>query len=133
MANLGDSLYLLETVEPAAVRLASPAEIAARLGGAAAPLIACGHTHFPRSVRTAAEQLIVNPGSVGLPAFEDERICHHVIETGSPDARYAIVEKHDGRWTSGLITVPYDHASMARLARGRWMDDWARALQTGYI
>jgi len=130
---LGDRQYLLETVEPAAVRLASPAEIAARLGGVAAPLIACGHTHFPRSVRTAAGQMIVNPGSVGLPAFEDERICHHVIETGSPDARYAIVEKHDGHWTSGLITVPYDHASMARLARERGMEDWARALQTGYM
>jgi len=128
-----DCQYLLETVEPSAVRLASPVEIAARLGGVVAPLIACGHTHFPRSVRSAAGQLIVNPGSVGMPAFEDERPCHHVIETGAPDARYAIVEKHNERWTSALIAVPYDHAGMARLARERGRDDWARALLTGYM
>ena len=90
--------------------------------GAAAPgrrtagLLLCGHTHHPRVVRTAAGQLLVNPGSVGLPAYDDERPYPHVIENGSPDARYAIVEQVDGAWQAQLLAVPYDHESMARLA-----------------
>jgi len=129
----GDSQYLLETVEPTTVRLATPEEIHARLGGVAVPLIACGHTHLPRSVRSSTGQLIVNPGSVGLQAFADTHPYPHIIENGSADARYAIVEKRNGHWVPALIAVPYDHASVAPLARQRGLNDWARALQTGYI
>ena len=97
------------------------------------PLIACGHTHLPRSVRSSTGQLIVNPGSVGLQAFADTHPYPHIIENGSADARYAIVEKRNGHWVPALIAVPYDHASVAPLARQRGLNDWARALQTGYI
>lgn len=126
--------YLLETVLPGgAVRLASPSEIAERLGDERAAFIACGHTHFPRAVRTAAGQWIVNPGSVGLPAFEDDSPCLHRIETGSPDARYALAERTAQGWSVALISVPYDHRSMAQLARSRGFADWAVALETGYM
>jgi hypothetical protein len=79
--------------------------------------------------------LIVNPGSVGLPAFEDDHphpfSSFHRIENGSPDARYAVLEKSDGRWRCELISVPYDHESMALLAEQRQRHDWAHALRTG--
>ena len=58
---------------PAGVRMASPQELQSRLAGVAAGLVLCGHTHRPRVMRSAAGQLLVNPGSVGLPAFDDER------------------------------------------------------------
>jgi hypothetical protein len=77
--------------------------------------------------------LLVNPGSVGLPAFDDERPYPHLIENGSPDARYAIVERIDGEWLASLITVPYGHAAMARLALQNGQPDWAHALRTGYM
>lgn len=128
-----DREYLLETAEDGRARLATAEEIAARVCQVSAALIACGHTHVPRSVRTAREQLIVNPGSVGLPAYDDDHPCPHVVENGSPDARYAIVEKRGGRWTSALIAVPYDHKAMAQLARLRGRGDWEHALLTGYM
>lgn len=128
-----DKEYLLETAENGRARLATPQEILSRLDTASAALIACGHTHVPRSVRSARGQLIVNPGSVGLPAFDDDQPCYHVVENGSPDARYAIVERQGGRWTSELIAVPYDHAAMAQLAKRRGREDWAGALLTGYM
>lgn len=128
-----DSAYFLETVEPGGVRAATPAEVATRLGDVTAALVLCGHTHTPRSVRTARGQLIVNPGSVGLPAYDDVLPYPHVVQTGSPDARYAIVERRDGGWTSLLIAVPYDHAAMAELARQRHRPDWEHALRTGYM
>ncbi|MBI5921532.1 MAG: metallophosphoesterase family protein [Betaproteobacteria bacterium] len=127
-----DKEYLLETVEHGRTRLATPSEIGERLGVVSATLIACGHTHVPRSVRTERGQLIVNPGSVGLPAYDDDNPCFHVVENGSPDARYGIVERRGGGWIAELIAVPYPHAAMAQLARQRQRADWAVALMTGY-
>jgi diadenosine tetraphosphatase ApaH/serine/threonine PP2A family protein phosphatase len=128
-----DIEYLLETVEPGAVRIASPPEVQARLAGVQAQLVLCGHTHRARAMRSSKGQLIVNPGSVGLPAFDDDHPHPHVIENGSPDARYAIVERVRDGWLAALIAVPYDPESMARLAEARGQADWAHALRTGYM
>jgi putative phosphoesterase len=126
-----DRTSLLQTAE----HNASIAEIELRLAdvGASAALILCGHTHIPRSVRARSGSLIVNPGSVGHPAFADDYPYPHVVETGSPDARYAIVEKRDGSWLSSLLSVPYDHFEMAALAKARDFTDWESALLTGYL
>lgn len=128
-----DAAYLLETVHAGCTRLASPEEIQARLAGETTAVVACGHTHVPRAVRTRAGQLIVNPGSVGLPAFDDEHPSFHVVETGAPDARYAIIEKRAGLWSAWLLTVPYDAEPMALAAGARGRPDWAVALRTGYM
>jgi putative phosphoesterase len=127
-----DLQYLLETVERAGLRAASAAEVEARLGDARAELVACGHSHVPRAVRARRGALVVNPGSVGLPAFDDVHPFPHAVENGSPDARYAIVERLAGGWRAELASVPYDHATMAALARERGREDWARALATGF-
>ena len=130
-----DLHYFLETVEPSLLRPAEMAEIDARLGriDAQVQLLACGHTHVPRVVRASSGQLIVNPGSVGLQAYDDIHPHPHVVETGAPDARYAIVERLAGGWASTLISVPYDHASMAALAMANGRPDWASALATGRL
>lgn len=128
-----DVEYFLETVEVGQVRAATIGEIDARLGEVKASLVLCGHTHVSRSVRSSKGQLILNPGSVGLPAFDDIRPHPHVIESGSPDARYAIVERVADTWISDLIAVPYAHMTMATLARDRSRHDWARALSSGYV
>lgn len=124
-----DITGLLQTADAAA----TAADIASRLGHVDASLIVCGHTHVARSVRSARGQLIVNPGSVGQPAYADDRPYLHVIESGSPDARYGIVEHIDGQWRSNLLTVPYPHAGMAALAKSRGRLDWECALSTGYM
>ena len=55
------------------------------------------------------------------------------MESGSPDARYAIVEKVDKGWRSELVTVPYDHHGAADQARQQARSDWAIALRIGWI
>jgi putative phosphoesterase len=124
-----DVTGLLQTVDAAA----TAAEIEARLDGVDAGLIVCGHTHVPRSVRSARGQLIVNPGSVGQPAYADDQPYPHVVESGSPDARYGIVEHIGGQWRSSLFAIPYRHAEMAALAKSRGRLDWECALLTGYM
>ncbi len=126
--------YLLETVAPGGARLATVNEIKERLGkNREEKLILCGHTHQPRSVRIEGELLIVNPGSVGLPAYTDETPFFHTIETGTPDAHYALLERKGDQWISSLIAVPYDYQSMVQLAESRNYKDWAYALRTGFM
>jgi predicted phosphodiesterase len=126
-----DLEYFLESVDPLGRRAATPAEVEERLDHPRGTLIACGHSHVPRLVRSADGTLIVNPGSVGVQAYDAEHPYPHVVENHSPDARYAIVELVDEQWVASLIAVPYDHESMARLAERNQRPTWARALRTG--
>ncbi len=105
-----------------------------RAAGVPQNLILCGHTHTPRTVRLTDGRKIVNPGAVGCPAYLDTR-CEpaFIHQTGSPDARYAVVESCGEDWRVELISVPYDASQMSELARKNGAESWARAIQTGWI
>lgn len=126
-----DIAYFLETVTPDGCRPATMDEASARAGDTDAAVILCGHTHMPRSVRLADGRLIVNPGSVGLQAYDDERPFYHLIETGTPHARYAMVTRAHGQWTSIDLSVAYDWDAAAVMAQANDRQDWAVALKTG--
>jgi predicted phosphodiesterase len=129
-----DSTYLLETVEHERARLATPAEIVSRLGRTAGSrMLLCGHSHMPRVVELSDGRTILNPGSVGLPAYRDDSPPAHVIENGSPLARYAILEYRQDRWQAELVTVPYDHLEAAERARRNGRPDWEIGLRTGFM
>jgi predicted phosphodiesterase len=128
-----DLMYFLETVEREGLRRASLQEVSSRAAGVAAELILCGHTHIPRSVRLLDGRLIVNPGSVGLPAYQGDWPFSHEVQMGSPHARYAIVEKQEEKWSSELRAVAYDWERSAIIATQRGRPDWAHALRTGLI
>jgi diadenosine tetraphosphatase ApaH/serine/threonine PP2A family protein phosphatase len=119
-----DNECLLETIEPGRPRLATAAEIDERLEPITASVVLCGHSHVPRAARGTQGALLVNPGSVGQPAWDDELPFHHAVENGSPDARYAIVERRAARWRVELIALPYDHRAMAELALRNGAADW---------
>lgn len=103
-----------------------------RLGDVgSASLVACGHSHIPRSLQADACQ-IVNPGSVGLQAYADDH-PPHVVENGSPHARFALLTQTPNGWIVDLCTVPYAHEQAAAKARQENRPDWAHALQYGYM
>lgn len=127
-----DVVYLLETVDPDGARPATEQEVTARLGEYATwPLLLCGHTHLQRQVRLGTGALVVNPGSAGWPAYDDDQPYPHVMESGSPHARYAIVDDASGRWEAELLAVEYDWEAAARLAESNGRPDVARQLRTG--
>jgi len=97
------------------------------------PVILCGHTHIPRAVRLGDGRLVVNPGSVGCPGYDDDEPVFHKVETGSPDASYAVLSKLNGRWDVTFRRVGYDHMAMSNLARERGREEWANALASGWI
>jgi diadenosine tetraphosphatase ApaH/serine/threonine PP2A family protein phosphatase len=97
------------------------ASVAAKAEGFDYPVLLCGHTHIPRAVRLRDGRLIVNPGSVGLQ-----------LNHGSPDARYATIERRDGKYYPSFHAVPYDHFAAARQAEANGFPQWRDALVTGW-
>jgi predicted phosphodiesterase len=120
-----------DTVDGDALRLATAAEVAARLPAAPPALIACGHTHVARVI-AAPGCLVVNPGSVGLQAYEDDHPARHFVDGGSPHASYAIIENRAHGWQVSQHRVAYDWDSAAMLAAENGRPEWAHALRTGY-
>jgi putative phosphoesterase len=130
-----DNRYLLESVEPdGRVRLATQAEIRRRLGGANAKVVLCAHSHQPRFVALDDGRIVINPGSVGLPAYTDKEPVAHAMEMGAPHARYAVLERRKSGepWhvTFRIVTYDWNAASGRAAAKGR--EDWARWIKTGY-
>jgi hypothetical protein len=131
-----DREYLLETVDPAGSRPATGAEVLQRLDARPGRSQPAAVRPQPPAARAAGRRHAVRqPGSVGLPAYDDDHIAFHVHQTGSPHARYAVCERVDtgaGRgWTVAQIAVAYDwHAASAQAARNG-AHDWARWLATG--
>jgi diadenosine tetraphosphatase ApaH/serine/threonine PP2A family protein phosphatase len=129
-----DNVYWLETVtSDGSVTISSPEAIEKAAEGISQSLILCGHTHIARAVRLGDGRLVVNPGSVGGPGFSYHVPFPHVIEAGTPDARYAILELISGSWSVTFRHVPYDNAAMAALARQNGDPEFASALATGRV
>jgi hypothetical protein len=91
----------------------------------------CGHTHTPRARRLADGTLVVNPGSVGRPAYAHDRPHRHVVESGSPHARWALLEHRADGWHAELRQAAYDWDGAARRAAALGFADWAHELATG--
>jgi predicted phosphodiesterase len=126
-----DTTYLLEDVSSGHPVVRPEAQIVELLGEVREPVILCGHSHIPRMVQLSSGQMIVNPGSVGLPAYDDDEPVKHSMETYSPHASYAILEKGPGGWSVALHRVVYDWNEAARQARSIGADDWAGGIATG--
>ena len=129
--DLFDAPYLLEQVEASGVCLRSTRAIEASVADIAHPVILCGHSHVPRTVFLPQGKLIVNPGSVGLPAYTMETSVPYAMESGSPHARYAILSRKLPSWQVEHVQVPYDWKYAAKVARGNQRSDWAEWLTTG--
>ncbi len=115
------------------VRMASRETIEKAADGVTQSLILCGHTHIPRAVRLPDGRMIVNPGSVGSPGYRDVVPYPHVMQTGTPDASYAVMELANGNWRVTFRQVPYDHEAMAALARQNGRPELATVLATGWV
>lgn len=115
VAWLDDWYYDRKTTLPSEQAVTAPAE------GIDYPVMLCGHTHIARSVRLRDGRMVVNPGAVGL------QLVH-----GSPDARYAVIERRDGKWRTSLRVVQYDHHAAAQQAVDNGFLPWKQALATGW-
>jgi predicted phosphodiesterase len=128
-----DKIYLLEDVSLGRPQLKDDQEIEKALEGFHHPLILCAHTHIFRTVTLPNGQQVVNPGSVGLPAYADTWPGKHKMETGSPHACYAVLSSHDYGWQIEQVRVPYPCHLAAAQAEQQHRADWAYSLKTGRV
>ena len=128
-----DETYLLEDVASGRPMIRGESEILRMVKSVRHPVIVCGHTHIPRLVSLANGQMIVNPGSVGLPAYSDDAPVPHAMETYSPHASYAILAKTGTGWDVSFQKVAYDYEPASRCAASLGRNDWARQIATGRV
>ena len=128
-----DESYLLEEMNPRGSSLKKTEDILKLINGISQNIIFCAHSHIPRVVYLPNNKIVINPGSVGLPAYEDELPILHKMESGSPHARYAIVTKIEDDWIIEQISIPYNRDAAIIQSEKNGRVDWAVALQTGRI
>lgn len=130
-SDLFDSPYLLEEVTASGVILRSTPAIVASIADISQAVILSGHSHQARTIALPQGQLLVNPGSVGLPAYTMQTPFLAAMESGSPHARYALLTKTPHSWQVEQVQVPYDWGHAASVARSNQRPDWAQWLATG--
>lgn len=128
-----DGEYLLREVTAQGCRPLPAGRVEAKLGAVRQRAILCGHDHLPAWLVLPDDRQVIDPGSVGLPAYRDDRPYPHAMEAGSPHARYSVVTAGGAR--GGLevlnVAVPYDWDEAARAAARNGRPDWAKYLATG--
>jgi len=126
-----DDEYLLQRVSEEGACLRTPSEVEGKVGHLDRPVVLCGHDHVARTMRLPNGMLVVAPGSVGLPAYRDELPYPHVMESGTPHARYSVVRWCPDGWQAEAQTVEYEWDVAAGVALKNHRPDWARWLRTG--
>lgn len=128
-----DESYLLEEMSPNGSSLKNTEDILKLINGISQNIIFCAHTHIPRVVYLPNNKIVINPGSVGLPAYEDELPIYHKMESGSPYANYTIMTKKEDDWMIEQIFIPYNRDAAIIQSEKNGRIDWSVALRTGRI
>lgn len=128
-----DMQNLLEEPLEGRTAPASRDAVATRLGPESRrQVVLCGHSHRQALVTGPNGCMIVNPGSVGCPAFADVPAAAG-WEHRSPHARYAILTQRNNRWSADLIALEYDWDKAAQHAAALGWPKWAQMLATGCV
>lgn len=126
-----DDVYLTERPHAHGHDVLPDEHVRESLAGVTATLILCGHSHIPRVMELSDGRCVFNPGSVGLPAYDDDYPFWHVMQAESQHARYGIAERCRAGWRFSFQALRYDWAAAAELALSRGRRDWACALSSG--
>ena len=132
-----DTTYLLEDVSSGLPEVRAEPAIAELLGAVQEPVVLCGHTHIPRMVQLSGGQLVVNPGSVGVPAYHDDVPVRHSMVTHAAHASYAVLEESPLGWDVSFHRIAYQWDKAAQQARdlnrerlGARNHDWTNGLRS---
>jgi len=128
-----DETYLLERASSRGGTLNDSGFIQAQLASVAQPVVLCGHSHIPRVVHLSGGRLILNPGSVGLQAYTDDTPEPHIMECGSPHARYAVLTRAGDQWSIEEVCLAYDWKKAAKAASRNGRSDWVDWLERGRV
>jgi putative phosphoesterase len=126
-----DDEYLFEKVTSQGTQLKNQKELYRDINGIPQQVICCGHSHMMHSLQLPSGKYLVNPGSVGLPAYTDTKPFPHKMESGNPQASYCIIARKETGWSIDPITLSYPWEKAAKCAERNNRSDWAKWLRTG--
>lgn len=128
-----DTSYLLEDLKANHVSVRDFNEIDDSLKNIEQNVIVCGHSHIARVIMTESQKIVINPGSVGLPAYGDELPIPHNMESFNPFAKYSTITKCDEHISVEHFNIPYDFETAAKMAEKNERNDWAKWIRTGIV
>lgn len=126
-----DDEYLLEQVTENGVFVYHDDELLKRLRNIKERIILCGHSHVNRVVYLSNDQIVLNPGSVGLPAYLGNGKYRFAMESMTPHAKYAIVYAYGNSISIEQVLCAYDWHKAAEAARKNGNEKWAQYLLHG--
>jgi predicted phosphodiesterase len=126
-----DDEYLLEQVTEHGVFVYNDEYLVEQTKYIHERIILCGHSHVNRVIYLSNGRIILNPGSVGLPAYLGTGQHRFSMESNTPHAKYAIVESNGDAINieQVLCTYDWDKASEAALKNGN--EKWSKFLLYG--
>lgn len=103
-----DNEYLLEKVTEHGVFVYNDEELVEKTKHINERIILCGHSHVNRVVYLSNHKIIINPGSVGLPAYLGNGKYRFAMESMTPHAKYAIVHADGDAVNIEQVNCTYD-------------------------
>jgi putative phosphoesterase len=126
-----DNEYLLEKVTQHGVFVYNDEELVEKAKHIKERVILCGHSHVNRVIYLSNGKLIVNPGSVGLPAYLGNAEYRFAMESMTPHAKYAIITSDDGNINVEQVNCTYDWNEAAEQAKRNGNENVAKFLLYG--
>jgi predicted phosphodiesterase len=126
-----DDEYLLEKVTEKGVFVFNDEELVKKTNHIKERIILCGHSHVNRVVYLSNNKIILNPGSVGLPAYLGNGEYRFAMESMTPHAKYAIVKTDGDAINIEQVLCAYDWHKASEAARNNGNEKWANFLLYG--
>lgn len=126
-----DDEYLLEKVTANGVFVHNDEDLVKRTENIKERIILCGHSHVNRVIYLSNDKIILNPGSVGLPAYLGNGEHSFAMESNTPHAKYAIVQADGDNINIEQVLVAYDWHKASEAARKNGNEKWAQFLLYG--
>jgi len=126
-----DDEYLLEKVTEKGVFVYNDEELIKKTNHIKERIILCGHSHVNRVVYLSNDKIILNPGSVGLPAYLGNGEHRFAMESMTPHAKYAIVKADGDAISIEQVLCAYDWRKASEAARKNGNEKWANFLLYG--
>ena len=126
-----DDEYLLEKVAKKGVFVYNDEELMNKIAHIKERIILCGHSHVNRVVYLSNDKIILNPGSVGLPAYLGNGEYRFAMESMTPHAKYAIVHSDGDKINIEQVLCAYDWHKASEAARKNGNEKWANFLLYG--
>ena len=119
--------YLFEKIINGNIVIKNEKEILESIKDIETKFIAFGHSHLEKIMKIE-NQILINAGSVGLPAYSDNEPPHK-IETHNNYSKYIIVEDNNVE----ICYIEYNYKSAAKKAMENNRPDWSKCIEYGRI